>query len=258
MNRFLVLVCSIVASICLPVHAQQLSLDEVLAEEKALVAGQGVRAQLIAVQTAVLSAGIAGQIKSVSASVGGYIEQGEVLVEFDCEPLLAQQKIYTSQKRVAEINLEVNQRLLELNNVGAQELALTRAEYDSALAQLEVVELQVQQCKVVAPFSGRVVARNADAYETVSAGTELIEILAQDDLEVLLVAPSTWLSWLSLEETFDLTVEEIAAKFSGRVVRIGGQVDPISQTVLVWGRLTDSPDTLLPGMSGNIDFHELR
>ena len=42
--------------------ARQLNLEQVLADESALLAGQGVRAQLIAVNSAMLSAGIAGKI----------------------------------------------------------------------------------------------------------------------------------------------------------------------------------------------------
>lgn len=239
-------------------NAQQLSLEEVLAEERALVAGQGVRAQLIAVKNAMLSAGIAGQILSVPASIGDFVEQGDILVAFDCDPLLAQQKVYAAQKRAGDINVEVNQRLLELNSVGAQELALTQVELDSATAQLEIIQLQVEQCEITAPFSGRVIARNADPFETVTAGTELIEILAQDELEVLLVAPSNWLSWLSIGEGFELAVEETSTRYEGSIIRLGGQVDPVSQTVLVWGRLDNPASELLPGMSGNIAFDEPR
>lgn len=239
-------------------YGQQLSLDEVLAEERALVAGQGVRAQLIAVRNAMLSAGIAGQISEVSASVGDLVEKGQTLIAFDCNPLLAQEKIYAAQKRAGDINLEVKQRLLELNNVGPQELALTQVELDSAEAQLEVIQLQVGQCVIEAPFAGSVITRNANPFETVTAGTELIELLAQDDLEVLLVAPSNWLSWLKVGESFTLAVEETQKRYSGSIVRLGGQVDPVSQTVLVWGKLDDSESELLPGMSGNIAFDERR
>jgi RND family efflux transporter MFP subunit len=238
------------------VNAQQLSLEEVLAEDRALVAGQGVRAQLIAVNNAMLSAGIAGQILDVSASIGEFVAKGQTLVAFDCDSLQAQQKVYDAQKRASDINLQVKQRLLELNNVGAQELALTQVERDSAVAQLEIIQLQVKQCEIKAPFSGRVIARNADPFETVTAGTALIEIQAQDELEVLLVAPSTWLSWLSLGESFTLIVEETSARYEGSVIRLGGQVDPVSQTVLVWGKLDSTANELLPGMSGNIAFDE--
>lgn len=254
MKHLLTLALAAAFSLVEMASAQQLSLDEVLAEERALVAGQGVRAQLIAVKNAMLSAGIAGQILDVSASIGDFVEKGQTLVSFDCDSLLAQQKVYAAQKRAGDINLQVKTRLLELNNVGAQELALTQVELDSAVAQLEVIQLQVKQCQIIAPFSGRVIARNADPFETVTAGTPLIEILAQDDLEVLLVAPSNWLSWLAVGEGFDLAVEETGTRFEGAVVRLGGQVDPVSQTVLVWGKLDGVSAELLPGMSGNIAF----
>ena len=187
--------------------AQQLSIDEVLAQDAALVSGQGVRAQLIAVQTAVLSAGLSARIEQVPFSVGDYVAQGDILVQFECDSIEAEKKIYESQKRAGELNLEVKSRLRELNSVGTQELELTRVELDSATAQLEILDLRIDQCQVSSPFSGRVVARHANPFEYVSVGSELIEVLASDNLEVMLVAPSDWLSWISVGEPFTLAVE---------------------------------------------------
>jgi len=238
------------------VQAQQLSLHAVLAQDEAIVSGQGVRAQLIAVQTAMLSAGLSARIERVPFSVGDYIEEGDILVQFDCNSIEAEKKIYESQQRAGQLNLEVKSRLRELNSVGNQELELTKVELDAATAQLEILNLRIEQCQVISPFSGRVVARNADPYEYVSVGSELVEVLASDNLEVMLVAPSSWLSWIQLGEPFSLVVEELKQTFSGTLIRLGGEVDPISQTVLVWGKLTDPNDRLLPGMSGDIRFTE--
>lgn len=236
--------------------AQQLSLETVLAQDEAAASGQGVRAQLIAVQTAVLSSGLSARIERVPFSVGDYIEEGDVLVEFDCDALEAEQRIYRSQQRVGELNLEVKSRLRELNSVGSQELDLTRAELDSATAQLEIVDLRIEQCVVRSPFTGRVVARNADPFEYVSVGSELIEVLAIDNLEIMLVAPSSWLSWMEVGAPFSLAVEELKQSFNGALIRIGGSVDPVSQTVLAWGKLSNPSERLLPGMSGDIRFTE--
>jgi multidrug efflux pump subunit AcrA (membrane-fusion protein) len=35
---------------------------------------------------------------------------------------------------------------------------------------------------------------------------------------------------------------------------VGGKVDPVSQTIKVYGRIIDKADELLPGMSGAIEF----
>ena len=236
-------------------QGNSLTLDQVIQEERrAVTAGQSVRAQLVSVGKAVLSAGISSQVSKVKYVEGDTVKRNDVIVEFDCAPLEAQKKIYQSEQKVAEINLSVKQRLLELNNVGAQELALSQAELAKAMAQLEVIDVELKQCKIAAPFAGTIVKRAVEPFQFVNKGEPVLELISKDDLEVLLIAPSSWLKWLEPDAGFSMRVEEIGESFPGVVLRLGGRVDPVSQTILVYGKLTESSAKLLPGMSGDLQF----
>lgn len=238
---------------------ETLTVEQLLEEDRLRVAaGQGVRAQLIAVDRAVLSAGIAAQISVVAFRVGEAVKKGELLVGFDCASLHAQQKIYQAQQNVSQINFDVKTRLQQLNSVGIQELDLSRAELASTAAQLEVINVEIAQCQVKAPFSGTLVARNIEPFQYVNKGEPILELLSKDNLEVLLVAPSHWLQWMKAGESFTIGVEEIDEKFSGVVTRLSGRVDPVSQTFMVYGKLTNGSERLLPGMSGDISFENGR
>lgn len=214
-----------------------------------------VRAQLVAVNKTILSAGITGQISAVHYNVGEPVETGGLLLEFDCAALEAQQKMYAAQQNIGRINMDVKKRLFDLNNIGLQELDLSRAEFDSASAQVDVIDVELERCQLRAPFSGLIVERAVEPYQYVSEGTEMLELLSVSELEVLLVTPSSWLPWLEVDEDFELVVDEIGQSFAGKVTRLGGRVDPVSQTFLVYGALTETSEKLLPGMSGNIFFN---
>jgi multidrug efflux pump subunit AcrA (membrane-fusion protein) len=53
---------------------------------------------------------------------------------------------------------------------------------------------------------------------------------------------------------FRVTLDEVAKTYQAEITRVGGKVDPVSQTIKVYGRITDKADELLPGMSGAIEF----
>lgn len=233
-----------------------LSVEQILAEDGAgaAVHGQGVRAQLVPVHRTVLAAGMSARVASVPFQQGQHVNKGDTLLEFDCASMRAQQKIYEAQRATARINLEVKERLLQYNNVSPQELELSRAELASAEAQLEVVRIQLAECRIVAPFDGIVVARHVEPHQYASEGTPVLELFSNDELEVLLVAPSAWLRSLQPGQGFSLVVDELGQRFAGSVVRLGGRVDPVSQTVLVFGKLDQPSPQLLPGMSGDIRF----
>ncbi|MDY6982253.1 MAG: efflux RND transporter periplasmic adaptor subunit [Pseudomonadota bacterium] len=239
-------------------HAQTapLSVEQILAEDSAgtMQNGQGVRAQLVPVNRTVLAAGTSARVAAVPFRQGQRVSKGDTVLEFDCASIRAQQKIYEAQRETARINVEVKQRLLQFNNVSPQELELANAELASAEAQLEVISLELAECRIVAPFDGIVVTRHVEPHQFASEGTPVLELFSTDELEVLLVAPSAWLRSLQPGNNFSLVVDELGQRFTGKVVRLGGRVDPVSQTVLVFGKLDESSPQLLPGMSGDIRF----
>ncbi|HWK53390.1 MAG TPA: efflux RND transporter periplasmic adaptor subunit [Hyphomicrobiales bacterium] len=255
-----VLLCGLGANLF--AQTAPLTVEQVLADDAAdfpaANPGQSVRAQLVAVNRTTLSAGISAQISRVPFVQGESVRKGDLLLAFDCASLQAQQKIYEAQRHTGQINLEVKQRLLQFNNVSPQELDLAAAQLASAEAQLEVIGVELAQCEIRAPYDAILVARQAEPHQYVSEGTPVLELNSNAELEVLVVAPSAWLRWLQAGEAFTLDVEELGQRFAGTVQRLGGRVDPVSQTILVYGRLSDTSDRLLPGMSGDIHFQGSR
>lgn len=69
-----------------------------------------------------------------------------------------------------------------------------------------------------------------------------------------LIAPSHWLTWLKPETRFKVKIEETGKVYAAKVVRLGGRVDPVSQSIKVIGRITENAPELIPGMSGPVDF----
>jgi membrane fusion protein, multidrug efflux system len=72
-------------------------------------------------------------------------------------------------------------------------------------------------------------------------------------LEVELIAPSRWLSWLSWLKpgyAFQIAVGETEKTYSAKITRLGGRVDPVSQSIKVIGEITGNAPELMAGMSG--------
>jgi multidrug resistance efflux pump len=112
----------------------------------------------------------------------------------------------------------------------------------------------VERCVVKAPFAGVVVTRLARPHESVTAGQQLLTILDDSRLEVRVVVPSVWLRWLEPGMRFVLHVDETARQYDAVLDRIGARVDPVSQTVEIFGSLTERPPELVVGMSGSALF----
>ena len=51
-----------------------------------------------------------------------------------------------------------------------------------------------------------------------------------------------------------MTLNETNKSYQAEITRLGGKVDPVSQTIKVYGRIIDKAAELLPGMSGAVEL----
>lgn len=216
-----------------------------------------VRAQLVPLRKGVFSAGISAIVEKIAVQEGDVVKKGDLLLAFDCDRIEAAHASATAKVSSAEARLEVNRELVKLNSVGPLEVKLNEADLEAAKGELASVNAQLKHCRVTAPFAGTVTGRVAEEYQFMEEGEELLELVSADQLEVRMLMPSTTLAWLKEGSRFEMLVEELGDYIPGKIVRVGGAVDPVSLTIPVFGRLDESPDGLLPGMSGRVEFLDM-
>ncbi|HEV7372903.1 HlyD family secretion protein, partial [Arenibaculum sp.] len=149
---------------------------------------------------------------------------------------------------------EVNKRLDKLGSVSTLELDAAQARLAAAQAETAMMKAMVERCAIAAPFPGRVAAMNVRRYQYVAEGEPLIEILDDRELEVEMIVPSRWLTWLAAGTGFVLHVEETDRDYPAEVTRLSARIDPVSQSIKVFGRVLDGQAELLSGMSGRALF----
>lgn len=217
-------------------------------------ANRQARAVIRPLQQAVLSSEIAARIDRLSLRDGERFRKGDPLVEFDCRGYqLARQGAKAALDRF-QARLTAEDALAARRSSGALEVALARADVEKARADHRAASLAVEHCVITAPFDGRVVELKVHAFETVAQHTPLLAILDDSRPEIALVVPAAWLVWLKPGQPFVLDIDETRLSYPGRVVRLGAQIDPVSQTATVYGETDDSGRALLSGMSGNARF----
>jgi membrane fusion protein, multidrug efflux system len=215
---------------------------------------QLLRAQIKARESTQISSAMSGRISQLKIRDGERFSTGQILVGFLCsleEAQLSKSKATLEKKRKTH---EVNQKLEKLNSISTLQLAVSKTEEDEAKADVRVTQAMLERCTIKAPFSGKVVEVTARAHQSVREGDPLLEIINEKDLEVEFIAPSKSLPQLKPGNTFKVTLDETAKTYKASIIRLGGRVDPVSQTIKVYGRITQNSAELLPGMSGAIEL----
>lgn len=211
-----------------------------------------LRAQLKARFSTLISSEMNARVSQLKLHDGERFEAGQVLVSFHCalEEAELHKALATLEKK--RKTYEVNQRLETLHSIGTLELAVAKAETAEAQAEVQIAEAMLARCTIKAPFSGKVAEIIARPYQSVRVGDPLLEILDDKNLEVEFIAPSKTLPQLVIGAHLQVTLDETNKTYNAEIIRLGGKVDPVSQTIKVYGRITDKTAALLPGMSGAI------
>lgn len=208
------------------------------------------------INQATISTDLQARVSMLAVKEGAAFKAGDVLVEFDCRRYRAELASALAQRREAELALDNNLVLNEHRAIGKHEVEISRARVDRAAGDAEVLASRVDDCRILAPFEGRVAELAIHVHETPVAGRPFISLINDRKLEIEMIVPSTWLAWLRDGASFDFHVDELKRILPAKVTRIGAAVDPVSQTVKLVGTFTDAADLsgVLAGMSGAADF----
>ena len=209
-----------------------------------------VRAQ----QEATLSSELAAKIVKLPLRDGDTFKRGEMLIDFDCDRPKAEWRAAEAERNGSVAAYENSRRLAEYRAAGTHEVLMARAVLDKATATVEVIAVRLKQCRIFAPFDGRVVDVPVREHEMPQAGQPLLRVVSDTDLEVDMILPAKWLGWLKPGESFAFVAEDSNQRVAGEVLRISGAIDPISQTIKAVGTLKAQPGAILPGQGGAVYF----
>lgn len=216
------------------------------------------RGILVALDQATLSSELTGRIVEMPFREGEAFKKGDTLVRFDCSIYQAQLSASQAAAQAAEAELSQNQQLAQLKSVGKHAAALSAAHSAQAQAESQVYQIQVNRCRITAPFDGQVVKRRSQTFESVAQGTPLLDVVNNRHLEINLLVSSRLLSVLKPGLTFTFTPDETGTPLEASVARLGGRIDESSQTIGLTGTLVKADASLMAGMSGTAQFPEAK
>jgi membrane fusion protein, multidrug efflux system len=209
-----------------------------------------IRVLLIPEKETTISSTIAARIVEFNGALGRSFKMGDTLVSFDCEEALARVEMSKAELSGAIDQHEAKVKMQGLDQASDVEVSLAASAVNKAKAQLSLNKTQVSQCRIYAPWSGRVAKANVKNNMTVTPGQALMELVNAGPLKLKLNAPSKLLGQLKIGTKFNVTIDETGQSYEASVSAINSRVDPVSQTVEIEARLTKHYIELLAGMSG--------
>lgn len=202
----------------------------------------------------VISSELQAQIKKIPFRDGERFEKGDLLVEFQCAKYWAELQAAKADVEAREMTVAHHEELAKLNGISQLEIDLAHAELKKAQATENIAQVMMSRCRITAPFSGRVVKALVNPFESVNPYDELLNILDDRHFEIELIVPSSDVRWLEAGSPFAFYIDELKEAYKAEVFQVGARIDPVSQTIRVFGTFKELPPQMLAGMSGSARF----
>lgn len=211
-----------------------------------------IRGELFARQFTTLSSEIAARILKIPFREGDTFKQQNTLVTFDCAVQQAKLVRAKAILKAERSKAKVLGKLDKLNVTSKLELTTALAEEAKAKAELAIINAEIRQCWVIAPFSGQVVTQTVQEHQYVKAGQTLLEIHNPHKLELRFNIPSHWLQNFKLGHNFLVRIHETSRSYPAKITGFGARIDAVNQVVKVASEISGYFPELKPGMSGRV------
>lgn len=212
----------------------------------------------------------AGELVAVHVRTGDRVEGGDRIATLDDRRAHEELKMTTASLRSAQARLqqtkidakEARRKLIELQALVRaghdSRSSLLEAEYEEARANATVVEAQAEvatlrttreqrerelvETTLVAPFSGTIAERYADAGTVVAAGSRVVRLISGDTPWVRFAVPPADVKRLQVGDVVVAELETLHTTMHATIRQVAPEVDGASHLVFVEAQLELPPD----------------
>jgi membrane fusion protein, multidrug efflux system len=232
---------------------------------------------LVADQQADIATERDGRVVNIAVQIGDHVRAGQLLALLDDRALrtavdACQARISAAKAQVEDWEAEQKSATADLRRadgmraekiISEEEWEHTKYKLDEAIAlvsryrneeataeaNLSAANLQLEQSRIIAPFSGVVGRASVRPAQQVKAGDVLFWITAVAPLRVLFTVPESVMAGFTRGAPLEFTTADYPDLHQqGHILRVSPVVDPASGSVQVVGTVVNPSPLLKPGM----------
>lgn len=196
---------------------------------------------------------IAGLVEKIAVDSGTMVKKGQILVQLNARPEIAQLQALQASTALAKINLTRDTAQYSFQGVSKATLDTDTENYRNLVAQTAQQAAIVEKKTIRAPFAGRlgIVAINEGQF--INPGDTIGPLQELDNIYVDFFVPEQQLLEIKVGELVQVSVDTFPNRiFKGKVTTINPVIDTNTRNVQVEATLPNPKFELNPGMFATV------
>ena len=205
-----------------------------------------------AVERALISPRVSGQIVQLPVVLGSRVQKGDLLVKISAAETNAQVLQARAQFEQVKRNLAREERLEQQEASTPETVKSLRDQARIAEAALQEATGMLEYATIHAPFAGTITRKIASVGELASPGSVLLELENDKRLQVVVQVPERVMLKVHKGDLLPITVPAAGVKVIGKVAELATAADPVSRTAQVKIDLEPGVDDLRSGQFARV------
>lgn len=209
----------------------------------------GVVGSTVAVHGVTVSADLPGTVDKINFESGGFVHEGDVLLQLDTRQERAQLAAMEAQRDLAKINYARYDELLKQGVISKMDYDKASADQRQTEANVGEIKATIERKTIRAPFSGILGIRQVNLGQYLAAGAPIVSLQSLNPIYANFNVPQETIAHLRIGEKVAITSDAVPGrKFTGRVNAFDSTVDESTRNVQIQATLANADGKLRPGM----------
>ena len=197
---------------------------------------------------------INGKITHIYFKEGSFVQKGTLLVKINDAELQAQLKKAVSRKKLAEDKVFRQKTLFERDGISREALDIAQNELDLVLADIELLESQIEKTEIVAPFPGTVGLRSVSEGSYVTPAHKITSIQNNTSVKIDFSIPQRYMYAVKQGMPLTFKVSGSNKEYRGSVYAIEPGLETSSRSLKIRARAAND-GTLKPGAFADVKLN---
>ncbi|HLU88222.1 MAG TPA: efflux RND transporter periplasmic adaptor subunit [Cyclobacteriaceae bacterium] len=231
-----------------PAQPDRLAVEVVQVEPQRLENNLSVTGNIIPNETVALRSEISGLVTEINFEEGQFVKKGTPLVYLNDDELTAQRARLEYTKKLYEGQENRQKQLLEREAISQEEYDIVLNQFNTNLADINLIEAMIRQTVIRAPFDGVLGLRRISEGAVITPNDVIVDVVNIDPIKIDFSIPERYANVIQQGATISFTNDAIEGEASGKVYAIAPNIDPATRTVQLRAISPNKDRKFLPGM----------